>query len=256
MPRFSINVSMMLAEYEFPDRFQAAADLGFRGVDIQFPYAWPVDELVRRVQAAGVEVVLLNLPAGDLTAGGDGLACVPGREAAFTDAIGQARRYAAELGAKRVNVLAGCLPAGVDPALARATLVDNLRRAADAFAADGVTVMMEPCNAYDVPRYLVNRTDDALAILDEAARPNLALQFDFYHRQMTEGRLLDGFRAALPRIAHVQFADVPGRHEPGTGEIDHAAIFAAIDASGYAGWVGAEYRPSRRTADTLGWMQG
>jgi len=255
MPRFSINVSMMLAEYDFPDRFRAAADLGFRGVDVQFPYAWDADELARRAQDAGVEVVLINLPAGDLTAGGDGLACVPGREAAFAEAIGQARRYAAALRAKRVNVLAGCLPAGVDPARARATLVDNLRRAADAFGPDGVTVMMEPCNAHDVPRYLVNRTDDALAILGEAGRPNLALQFDFYHRQMTEGRLLDGFRAALPKIAHVQFADVPGRHEPGTGEIDHAAVFAAIDASGYAGWVGAEYRPSRRTDETLGWMR-
>lgn len=255
MPRFSINVSMMLKEHDFLDRFAAAADLGFAGVDVQFPYDHDADDVAMRARAAGVEVVLINLPADDLIAGGDGLACVPGRERDFGNAIEAARLYAGTLGARRVNVLPGRLPSGVALADARRTLVDNLRRAADAFAEDGVTVMMEPCNTRDVPRFLVSRMDDAIAVLDEAGRPNLALQFDFYHRQIMDGDLIEGFRACLPRIAHLQFADVPGRHEPCTGEINYGSVFAAIDASGYDGWVGAEYMPTGATAQSLGWMR-
>lgn len=255
MPRFSINVSMMLHEHAFLDRFAAAADLGFAGVDIQFPYEHAADAVAARARAAGVEVVLINLPAADLTAGGDGLAGVPGREAEFDRAIETARAYAGALRARRVNVLPGRLAEGVPVAEARRTLVGSLRRAADAFAGDGVTVMIEPCNTRDVPRSLVSRVDDAVVILDEAGRPNLALQFDVYHRQIMDGDLIEGFRACLPRIAHVQFADVPGRHEPGTGEINHERVFAAIDASGYDGWVGAEYVPTGTTAQSLGWMR-
>lgn len=255
MPRFSINASMMLREHAFLDRFRAAAALGFEGVDIQFPYDHPADAVATRAAAAGVEIVLINVPAGDLVTGGDGLACVPGREAEFVGALQAARTYVSALGCRRVNVLAGRLPPGVDPACARATLADNLRRAADLFAPLGVTVMLEPCNTQDVPRYLVSRTDAAIALLDECDRPNLALQFDFYHRQIMEGDLLGGFRAALPRIAHLQFADAPGRHEPGTGAIDFPALFAGIDAAGYDGWVGAEYIPSTTTAASLGWFR-
>ncbi len=255
MPRFSINLSMMLQEHAFLDRFQAASDLGFKGVDIQFPYEHPADVIAARASAAGVEVVLINVPAGDLSSGGDGLACVPGREEEFARGLETARAYVDALGCRRVNVLAGRLPQGCDPARARLTLADNLRRAADLFARDGVTVMLEPCNTRDVPRYLVSRTGEAIALLDECGRPNLALQFDFYHRQIMEGDLLDGFRAALPSVAHLQFADAPGRHEPGTGTIDFPALFAAIDASGYDGWVGAEYVPSTTTAASLGWFR-
>ncbi len=255
MPRFSINLSMMLQEHVFLDRFQAAADLGFKGVDIQFPYEHPADVVAARASAADVEVILINVPAGDLSSGGDGLACVPGREKEFARGLDTARAYVDALGCRRVNVLAGRLPQGCDTARARSTLADNLRRAADLFAGDGVTVMLEPCNTRDVPRYLVSRTAEAMALLDECGRPNLALQFDFYHRQIMEGDLLDGFEKALPRIAHLQFADAPGRHEPGTGGIDFPALFAAIDASGYDGWVGAEYIPSTTTAASLGWFR-
>lgn len=255
MPRFSINLSMMLQEHAFLDRFQSAADLGFKGVDIQFPYDHRADVVAAHASAAGVEVVLINVPAGDLSSGGDGLACVPGREEEFVRGLETARAYVDALSCRRVNVLAGRLPQGCDPARARSTLADNLRRAADLFAAGGVTVMLEPCNTREVPRYLVSRTAEAIAVLDECGRPNLALQFDFYHRQIMEGDLLGGFRAALPRVAHLQFADAPGRHEPGTGTIDFPALFAAIDASGYDGWVGAEYVPSTTTAASLGWFR-
>lgn len=255
MLRFSINASMMLTEHAFPDRFAAAADLGFAGVDLQFPYEHPAAEVARRAAAAGVEVVLVNVPAGDLTGGGDGLACVPGREAAFAEALETARAFVAELGCRRVNVLAGRLPEGVEPAAARATLVANLRRAVEAFMPMDVTVMIEPVNGRDVPRYLVQRTGEALAAIGEAGGEGLALQFDFYHRQIAEGDLIAGFETALPYIAHVQFADTPGRHEPGTGEIAYDNVFAAIEASSYAGWTGAEYRPRGATAASLAWLK-
>lgn len=255
MPRFSINVSMMLGEHAFLDRFQAAADLGFDGVDIQFPYDHPAEAVAARAAAAGVEVVLINVPAGDLMTGGDGLACVPGREREFAAGLSLARRYAAELGCRRVNVLSGRVPEGARCDLARETLVENLKRAADAFAPDGVTVMMEPCNTRDVPRYLVTRTRQAIALLDAAGRENLAVQYDLYHRQIMEGDLIGGLHAHLPRIAHIQFADAPGRHQPGTGEIAFERVFPAIDASGYGGWVGAEYRSTGKTGDSLGWKR-
>ena len=255
MPRFSINLSMMLQEHAFLDRFQAAADLGFRGVDIQFPYDHPAEEIAERAQSAGVEIVLINIPAGDLITGGDGLACVPGREEGFAAGLETAKAYVRALRCQRVNVLTGRVPVDVSQADAEETFVRNLRLAADAFAPLGVTVMMEPCNQRDVPRYLVSRTEHALALIDRADRENLALQFDFYHRQITEGDLIEGFRSSLPRIAHVQFADNPGRHEPGTGEIKYERIFEAIDVSGYTGWVGAEYRPSGRTADSINWLR-
>lgn len=255
MPRFSINASVMLTEHELPDRFGVAADLGFGGVDLQFPYDHDPDLLAARAASAGVEVVLVNVPAGDLMQGGDGLACVPGREADFAAALARARDYASALGCKRVNVLSGRVPQGVAEAEARKVLVDNLRRAADFFAPEGVAVMMEPCNTRDVPRTLVSRTAQALEVLDEAGHDNLWLQFDFYHRQVMEGDLIEGFRAALKRIAHVQFADTPGRNQAGTGEIAYEQVFKAIDASGYQGWVGAEYRPSGAIEDSLGWMR-
>lgn len=254
MPRFSINVSMMLQEFGFLDRFQAAADLGFAGVDIQFPYEFPAQAVARAARRAGVEIVLINVPAGDLSAGGDGLACVPGREAEFARAVEDAADYAFALGVKRVNVLSGRVPPDVKREAAMTTLSSNLRAAADRFAPLGVTVMVEPCNGRDVPRYLIQRTRDAIAAIDAAERDNLAIQFDFYHRQIVEGDLIDGFRAVLPRIAHMQFADTPGRHEPGTGEINYPAVFAAIDASDYSGWVGAEYRPTGTTSASMNWL--
>lgn len=255
MPRFSINVSMMLTEHAFFDRFAAAAALGFRGVDIQFPYDHEAGEIAARAAEAGVEIVLVNVPAADLTEGGDGLACVPERRADFADALEQCAAYVEVLGVRRINVLSGRVPAGVARETALAAFIDNLRLAADRFAPLGVTVMTEPCNGRDVPRYLLQKTADALAAIEAAARPNLAVQFDFYHRQIVEGDLIEGFRAALPRIGHIQFADVPGRHEPGTGEINYRGIFRAIDAAGYDGWVGAEYRPAGPTAAGLGWMK-
>ncbi len=254
MPRFSINVSFMLHEHVFLDRFAAAADLGFAGVDIQFPYDHPPETVAQRARAAGVEVVLINLPAGDLAAGELGIAALPGREAEFRAGIDRALAYCRALGAARVNVLAGRVPEGTEPAACRAVLIDNLRLAAEAFAREDVTVMVEPANGRDNPGFLLQTTEDALEAIDRAGAENLKLQFDLYHRQVMQGDLIPALERHLPRIAHVQFADTPGRHEPGTGEINFAAVFAALDALGYGGWVGAEYRPTGTTAGSLDWF--
>ena len=254
MPRFSINVSMMLGEYAFLDRFAAAADLGFAAVDIQFPYDHPADDVARRVQAAGVEVVLHNLPAGDRAAGDLGIAAVPGRQEEFRKGVDLALTYSRALGNRRVNVLAGRPPDGESPERCREVLAENLAYAAERFARDDMTVMAEPVNGRDAPGFLLQTTEAALAAFETAGSPNLMLQFDLYHRQIMQGDLIPALERFLPRIAHIQFADTPGRHEPGTGEINFERVFAAIDELGYTGWVGAEYLPDGATADSLGWF--
>ena len=254
MPRFSINVSFMLQEYAFLDRFAVAADLGFAAVDIQFPYDHPPEAVAKRAQAAGVEVVLINLPAGDRSAGELGIAALPGREAAFRAGMEQARAYSRALGNRRVNVLAGCVPNGVSKETCRDTLIGNLRRTADTLAPEDITVMVEPVNGVDAPGFLVQTVEDACALMDRAGNANLALQFDLYHHQVMQGDPIPALERHLSRTAHVQFADAPGRHEPGTGDIDFARVFATLDGLGYTGWVGAEYRPTGMTAESLSWF--
>lgn len=255
MPRFSINVSFMLEEFAFLDRFAAAADLGFAAVDIQFPYDHPPEAVAARARAAGLEVVLHNLPAGDRAAGDLGIAALPGREAEFRAGVEQALTYSQALGNKRVNILAGRLPPGLAPEACRPVLAANLRYAAEAFGREGITVMVEPANGRDVPGFLLQTTEAALSAMADAGGENLALQFDLYHRQIMQGDLIPALERHLPQIAHIQIADTPGRHEPGTGEIAYERVFAALDRLGYAGWVGAEYKPSSATtADSLAWF--
>lgn len=254
MPRFSINVSFMLTEHAFLDRFAAAADLGFTGVDVQFPYDHAPDEVAARARSAGVAAVLLNLPAGDRAAGELGIAALPGREAEFRTGVGQALPYCRALGCRRVNVLAGLRPPGETVERCRAVMVENLAYAAEIFGREGVTVMVEPANGRDNPGFLIQTTEDALGVMDAAGQANLMLQFDLYHRQITQGDLIPALERFLPRIAHIQFADTPGRHEPGSGEINFARVFAAIDDLHYDGWVGAEYLPRGATGDSLAWF--
>lgn len=254
MPRFSINVSFMLHEYAFLDRFQAAAGLGFAAVDIQLPYEHKPEAIAARARAAGVQVVLHNLSMGDRAAGEIGIAGLPGREEEFRAGVAQALDYTRALGNRRVNVLAGVVPPGEAAERCRAVMVENLTFAAEAFAREGVTVMVEPANGVDIPGFLLQTTEDALAVIETAGQENLALQFDLYHRQVVQGELIPALETYLPRIAHIQFADAPGRHEPGTGKIDFDGVFAAIDALGYDGWVGAEYIPTATTAESLDWF--
>lgn len=255
MPRFAANLSLMFTELPFPDRFAAAAAAGFQGVEFLFPYAFDKAMLADARAAAGVTQVLFNLPPGDWDAGERGIACLPGRVGEFQDGVGLALDHAAALGCERLHCMAGIPPDTVARSVAIRTLVDNVRFAATAAGERGITIMVEPINGYDIPGYLLNRSADGIDLLDRVAMDNVRLQYDVYHMQRTEGELAATIERLLPRIGHVQVADNPGRHEPGTGEIGYAFLFDHLDRLGYAGWVGCEYRPAGDTVAGLGWAK-
>ena len=255
MPRFSANISVLFTECELPERFAAAANAGFAAVEIQFPYDHPPDQLARAREAAGVEVALFNIPAGDMPAGERGIACLPGREAEFRAGLARAAEYAEALDCHSVNVLAGLLPEGLDHEAALDTLAGNLALAGAEMAGCGVRVLAEAVNEETMPGFVINRTSDALAAIERAGHENLAIQADIFHMAMMGEDIVPALAACAPYLGHIQFADAPGRHEPGTGDLDFAAIFACIDALGYEGWVGAEYQPSGETVASLGWLE-
>jgi hydroxypyruvate isomerase len=253
MPRFSANLSMLFGEHDFLDRFDAAARAGFKGVEYIGPYDHPPEVVAARLKKNGLTQVLFNLPAGDWAAGDRGMACDPRRADEFYASVQLALEYATELGVKQVHCMAGKTPAGLAPERARETFIDNLRHSADAFAPHGIRVLIEPINHYDIPGYFLNHSQQALDIIAAAARPNLFLQYDIYHMQRMEGELSNTIRAHLPMIKHMQLADTPGRHEPGTGEINYRYLFSFLDELGYDGWIGCEYNPKNGTAAGLGW---
>jgi hydroxypyruvate reductase len=255
MPRFAANLSFLFAEHPFLDRFQLAKEAGFQAVEFLFPYAYPVEEIQARLRATGLRIVLHNLPAGDWDAGDRGMACDPTRIAEFRASVQQGIAYAKALGVPQLHVLAGKVPAGMDAATLRRTYVDNLRFAAEAFAKAGLQLLIEPLNPGDVAGYYLNRSAQAIEILDELNVPNAWLQYDLYHAQRTEGELAATLQRLLPRIGHVQIADNPGRHEPGTGEIHYPYLLAQLDRLGYQGWVGCEYQPATTTEAGLGWLR-
>ncbi len=254
MPKFAANLSMLFTEEDFLDRFQAAAEAGFKGVEYLFPYDYSAAELKARLDEHGLTQVLHNLPAGDWGAGERGIACHPDRVEEFRAGVEKAIDYATVLGCKQVNCLAGIQPQGVSLEQARRTLVENLRYAADKLEAAGILLLAEPINTRDIPGFFLNRTEQALAIFDEVGSPNLKLQYDIYHMQIMEGDLAPTIEKHLDRIAHVQLADNPGRHEPGTGEIHYPFLFAHLDRLGYDGWIGCEYKPATTTQEGLGWL--
>lgn len=254
MPRFSANLSMLFTEVPLLERFGRAAAAGFRAVEVQFPYELPAQTIRSELERHDLTLVLHNLPAGDWAGGDRGIACDPARREEFRAGVERALDYARALGAKRLNCLAGRAAAGASEAEARAVLVDNLRHSASRCAEAGVRLLLEPVNQRDVPGFLVHRTGQAVAIIDEVGADNLQLQYDIYHAQRSEGEIAATLAAFLPRIGHIQFADNPGRHEPGTGELNLDFIFALLDRLGYEGWVGAEYKPARTTEAGLGWF--
>jgi hydroxypyruvate isomerase len=255
MPRFSANLSMLYPEHPFIERFAAAAADGFRAVEYVGAYDVAPTELRRILDAHGLTQALFNMPAGDWAAGERGIASHPDRQAEFRDAVETTIAYARATGCTAVNCLAGILPDGLKREDGETVLVENLRYAAPRLAVAGVRLLVEPINPRDIPGFLINATSDYERVAARVADDNLYLQFDFYHVQVVEGDLLRRFERLLPRIAHVQVADNPGRDEPGSGEINYPNIFAAIDRLGYAGWVGAEYRPDGATRAGLGWYQ-
>lgn len=246
---------MLYTELPLLERFEVARKAGFRAVEIQFPYDTPVEDLYDAKRRAGVDIALINFPAGDLAAGGQGLAAVPGREAMFEEAVLAGLKYARVLRPRCMNVLAGMPATGTGRERCMETLAKNLRLAAETMADLGVKVTTEAVNPRDRPGFFLTSTGDALAAIDFADHPNLAVQYDVYHMQIVEGDLATTLEAHIDRIGHIQFADVPGRAEPGTGEINFGYLFQTIDRLGYEGWVGAEYTPSGETSDTLGWFR-
>ncbi len=256
MPKFAANLSMMFNEIDFLDRFEAAAKAGFEAVEFMFPYDYEAGEVAERLERNGLTLALHNLPAGDWDAGDRGVAANPGRVGEFQDGVGQAVEYAAALGCGQVNCLAGIPPEGADPDEVRAALVSNLRFASSKLGEAGVRLLIEPINTRDIPGFYLNYSKQALAIIQEVGSPNLALQYDAYHMQIMEGDLTLTIRDNLASVGHIQIADNPGRHEPGTGEINYPHIFGALDDMGYDGWVGCEYRPLATTEEGLAWAAG
>ncbi len=255
MPQFAANLTMLFNELPFLDRFEAAAKANFKAVEFLFPYAYPAEEIKARLNANGLKLVLHNMPPGDWDAGERGIACLPDRVDEFREGVAKAIQYAKTLGVGQLNCLAGKAPVGVERALLRETLIANLRFAAEELHAAGLKLLIEPINSYDIPGFFVNRTQEALDILDEVAAPNAFVQYDIYHAQRMEGELAATLKKHLSRIAHIQLADNPGRNEPGTGEINYAWLFKHLDAIGYAGWIGCEYKPATTTLAGLGWRE-
>ena len=254
MPRFAANLTMLFTERPFMDRFAAAKAAGFDAVEYLFPYAYAKEDLAAALHTHGLTQVLHNLPAGHWDAGERGIACHPDRVAEFRDGVGQAIAYASALNCPQVNCLAGKLPAGVSHAQARATLVDNLGHAARRLKDAGIRLLIEPINPFDIPGFFLNRTDEALALIRDVGSDNLFVQYDIYHAQRVEGELAHTLQQHLAQIGHIQLADNPGRHEPGTGEINYAWLFRHIDAIGYCGHIGCEYKPQTTTTEGLGWL--
>ena len=255
MPRFAANLTMLFTEVPFLERFGRAAAAGFEAVEFLFPYAFEPEQIKEQLTKHQLSLALYNLPAGDWDGGDRGIACDPTRVEEFRTSVATAIRYAKVLGTPQLNCLCGKRPAGVSDADLRRTTVENLRYAAAQLHAAGLRLLIEPINPFDIPGFYLNRTDEALSLIDEVGAPNLFVQYDIYHAQRVEGEIAATVAKHLPRIAHIQLADNPGRNEPGTGELNYAFLFKHLDRIGYTGWIGCEYKPATTTEAGLGWRK-
>ena len=256
MPKINANIQFMFNEYELLDRYDAAARAGFKGVEIQAPYSVPTEAIQERLERNNLKHVIINLPVTDPETGLGNLALQPDKVGIYQKRVALGVEYAAALGCIGVNTGIGPLPEGADPEIAYRTYIDNLRYSADELAKVGVHALIEPINTQDQPGFLISTSAQGMQAIADVDHPNVFLQYDFYHMQIMEGRLVETFAELLPSIKHVQFADTPGRNEPGTGEIHYPFIFQKLDELGYTGWAGAEYNPSGRTEDSLDWFSG
>ena len=255
MPRFAANLSMMYTEHPFLERFAAAAEDGFKGVEFLFPYEHPAAQIRARLESAHLTQALFNAPPGDWTQGERGTASRPGREDEFRRGIDTALEYARVLGNERLHVMAGLIAPGEPRERHREVYLRNLAHAAQTAASAGITVVIEPINTRDIPGFFLNRQDEAHAICQEVGAPNLKVQMDLYHCQIVEGDLAMKIRQHIARVGHMQIAGVPERHEPDIGELNYPYLMALLDELGYAGWGGCEYRPRAGTREGLGWMR-
>jgi hydroxypyruvate isomerase len=255
MPKLAANLSTLFTEVEFLDRFAAAARAGFRAVEYQYPYAWPADQVARAAREAGLRVVLHNMPRGEAERGEHGTACLPGREQRFREDLESAIAYARTVGCEHLHCMAGVMPAGGARDELHRTYISNLQYAARRLAGEGMHVLIEPLSERTIGGCFLRSSAQAASVLDEVGAANTWLQYDIFHMQLMEGNLAATIERLLPRIRHMQLADVPGRHEPGTGEINYDFLLAHIDALGYSGWIGCEYNPKGDTLRGLAWAR-
>lgn len=257
MTKLAANLTMLFTELPFIERFRAAAQAGFKGVEFLFPYAFTAAELAQRLADEDLQQVLFNAPPGNFEAGERGVAALPGREAEFRAGFEQALVYAEALQCPRLHVMAGLVPEGADRARMQATYVANLAWAAAQARAAGRKVLIEPINGRDMPGYFLQRQDQAHAVVAAVGDAGLQVQMDLYHCQIVEGDLEAKMRLYLPtgNVGHFQIAGVPARHEPDAGEVNFPHLMRVMDALGYAGWVGCEYRPAAGTSAGLGWLR-
>jgi len=252
--KFAANLSMLYPDRPFLDRFAAARTAGFAAVEFLFPYEFGYEAIRQRLDEHGLQVVLFNIFPGNFAAGERGVLSYPGRQADFRRTMEEALTYAQVLRSPRIHVMVGNRLPEVDYQVQFDTILENLAWATPLAAAAGVTLLVEPLNAIDQPRYLIHSPANGMAIVEAVNHPNLRLQYDVYHAQMTEGNLLTTIKRLLPWIGHIQISDVPGRHEPGTGEINYPAVFATLETIGYQGYIGLEYHPSGDTDQSLAWL--
>ncbi len=255
MPKFAANLSMMFNEVPFQERFAAAANAGFHGVEFLFPYELPAQELGSLLKHHALQNVLFNLPPGNWEAGERGIASLPGRERDFRESVAVAIEYALALGTPCLHAMAGLLPTGADRQRHRSVYIENLRYAAQELAKQGRTLLIEPINTRDMPGFFLNTQAEAHAICVAAGEPNIKVQMDLYHAQIVEGDLAVKLRKYIQGIGHIQIASVPERHEPDDGEVNYPYLFRLLDELQYNGWIGCEYRPRGRTEDGLGWCR-
>lgn len=255
MPRFAANLSTLFTEVPFLERFALAKSAGFSAVECQFPYSAEVADIIAALAENDLQMVLHNMPPGDWDAGERGIAILPGREDEFRAGVVRAVDYAGALGCRQINCLSGIEPEDADSSTLRTTFAENLKFAADALEKADIRLLVEPINAIDVPGFFLHRLEMAQELIEDVGSGNLFIQYDLYHRARGGGELIESFLQFKNHISHIQIADVPGRHEPGTGQIDFPAVFATLDAEGYGGWVGCEYFPEAATVEGLGWME-
>lgn len=255
MPKLTANLSMLFTEVDFMKRFERAAKAGFKGVEYLFPYDFKAEDIKAELDKNGLQQILFNLPAGDFAGGERGIACLPGREEEFRAGVDKAIEYAKVLGNTQVNCLSGLVPADLPQEKAEEILIENLKYAAPRFKEAGLLLLVEACNTQDMPGFCVNTTKQALRIIAAVGSDNVRFQYDIYHMQIMEGNIAKTLKDNLAMIAHVQLADNPGRHEPGTGELNYTFLFKHLDEIGYEGWVGAEYKPLTSTEEGLGWLK-
>jgi 2-dehydrotetronate isomerase len=251
MPKFAANLTLLFNELSFLDRFEAAAQAGFRAVEFLFPYQHSADEIAAKLRAHKLENVLFNLPPGDFAAGERGIAALPERETEFRESVALAISYAHVFATPNLHVMAGLMQHGAD----RRTYIEKLKYAAAETAKHGITLLIEPINTRDIPGYFLNTQADAHAVREEVGAANLKVQMDFYHAQIVEGDIATKLGRYLPHIGHIQIAGVPDRHEPDEGEINYPYLFDLLDELGYDGWIGCEYRPRGDTVEGLKWVR-